>query len=780
MTRITSRISQQRPGRSTPNETSQAMSLHFALNALRQWWKIATPVGLVLSVSAAALVWLTFTPMYTASTAVKIKDTAPFLAFRTGDNTRRFVQTQLVTIKQVPVLGAAMKNLGGLPELKEREDPIAWLASELNVASLGDSELYRISIAGPDPDNAKKIVKEVTDAYLAQYNEETDKNTRDLIALLKREEDDREAAVEQLRNTARTLAIDNVGADPYEVASQPQPTEDPAYTTVRSQLVSAEVESTILEARVTVLENRLGRLRQLKPATVATEEAAPATENTAPSPEEPVLAVEEATPVSENEDTAPSPEVTLLTAEEIGQEIATLVPDWMVEQAVYADPEVQMRQAALTAKQSKLSDIERLAVNGKDSELYKNLAKEIDEEQVGLNDFCEDLSRRYRAGLVEQRVLEQEVQLDSLKLALANQKALMKTLEEKRDEQKVEEKVYRGITFDMEIADKNLADGERVLDLIRDRRIKLEAEEKADDRVTLFQPAIASKVPSDPLKKVLLAAMAGMLFPFGLAVAWEFLAKRVGDPKDLQRQSNLPVVGEIARIPSRARASGGFASGSGGFALGMFEESIDSLRTNLVLSEDLKEMRVLAVTSAINHEGKTSVSAQLAISLARASGKKTLLIDGDMRCPDIHNVFDIPLEPGLAEVLSGQCSLEDVIVTDWSDHVHLVAAGKLHMSPHKLLGNGSVKELLASVPDTYRYIVIDTPPVLAASEALVLAKAADASLLCAMQDVSRIDQVMAACNRLESAGSRPVGTVLNGVPTKRYAYRYGSYAYSRH
>ncbi len=770
MARIQSRMPQQRPGHPAQSETGQAITLHFVLNALRQWWKIATPVGLVLAVCAAGLVYWTFTPMYKAWTTIEIKDTAPYLAFQKRDNTGRVVQTQLQPIRHPRVLIPALEELAGLPELKDQEDQVAWLQTKIGVEQRGESVLYDITFAGPDAENAKTIVEEVRLAYLAQHRVVADQNTQKVIALLKGEEESRKVEVEELRQLARQLTIDNLGMDPYEVKSQQEPDEDAAFATVRSQLVNAEVDTTILEARATVLEARLAELTPLKAKVAAVSKARRAEEAKIEDKPDPAP---EGTPPSGTEAAKP-----VLSPEE-EQLIVELVPAWMVEQVVDADPEVQFREQELAAKRSKLIDIARLAVNGKGSKLYINLAKEIADERVGLDTFRKNLKERHRTNLVEQRVLEHEAQLSELKLALKSQKILMTTLEEKRTAQEDEGKTYRGITFDMEIATKNLADSKRVLDLIRDRRIELEAEAKAADRVTLFWEATASKDPSDPYKKMLLAALAGMLLPFGLAVLWERLAKRVAHPKDLQRQSTLPVVGEIARIPSRARAAGGFASGAGGFALGVFEESIDSLRTNLVLAEDLQEMRVLAVTSAVNHEGKTSVSAQLAISLARASGKKTLLIDGDMRCPDIHNVFDIPLEPGLAEVLSGECSLEDAIVTDWSDHVHLVPAGKLRMSPHKLLGNGSAEELLASISDIYRYVIIDTPPVLAASEALVLAKAADASLICAMQDVSRIDQVAAACHRLESAGSRPVGTVLNGVPTKRYAYRYGSYAYSR-
>jgi tyrosine-protein kinase Etk/Wzc len=86
--------------------------------------------------------------------------------------------------------------------------------------------------------------------------------------------------------------------------------------------------------------------------------------------------------------------------------------------------------------------------------------------------------------------------------------------------------------------------------------------------------------------------------------------------------------------------------------------------------------------------------------------------------------------------------------------------------------------LLAQIPSFYRYVLIDTPPVLAASEALVLTKGADASLVCAMRDVSRADQIRKAVDRLAASGSRPIGMVLSGVPMTDYSYRWGDYSYT--
>ena len=211
----------------------------------------------------------------------------------------------------------------------------------------------------------------------------------------------------------------------------------------------------------------------------------------------------------------------------------------------------------------------------------------------------------------------------------------------------------------------------------------------------------------------------------------------------------------------------------------MYEESVDSLRTGLILSDQGKDVNVLAVTSAVSREGKTSLSSQLAVSIASASGKPTLLIDGDMRSPDIHNVFEIDNDKGLAQVLAGDCELDEAIITNWSSHLHLLPAGPLKTSPHKLLGQGAFDKALSELRETYSYIVIDTPPVLSASESLILSKSADATLLCTMREVSRLDQVTAAHERLTASGAGPVGTVLNGVHPSRYAYHYGSYAYQR-
>ena len=136
--------------------------------------------------------------------------------------------------------------------------------------------------------------------------------------------------------------------------------------------------------------------------------------------------------------------------------------------------------------------------------------------------------------------------------------------------------------------------------------------------------------------------------------------------------------------------------------------------------------------------------------------------------------------PAVAEVLEDECSFEEALVDDWNETVHLLTAGQLKTNPHTLVGAGGLAKLVEEARNHYRYIIIDTPPVLAASESLVIAKIADASLVCAMRDVSRLDQIRMVCQRLQHAHGNPVGVVLNGIPARRYAYDYGSYGYGRY
>ena len=153
-----------------------------------------------------------------------------------------------------------------------------------------------------------------------------------------------------------------------------------------------------------------------------------------------------------------------------------------------------------------------------------------------------------------------------------------------------------------------------------------------------------------PWKVLTLVCLAVFLLPFGLAIAWEHHVSRVLEPHQIVDEARLPVIGEVSVLPRRRSGPAGARQLT--WSRHVFEESVDSLRTSLVLSDRLKELRVIAVVSAVSREGKTSISAQLAVSLARACGEPVLLVDADVRSPDLHKMFEVANEPGLVKALS--------------------------------------------------------------------------------------------------------------------------------
>ena len=147
----------------------------------------------------------------------------------------------------------------------------------------------------------------------------------------------------------------------------------------------------------------------------------------------------------------------------------------------------------------------------------------------------------------------------------------------------------------------------------------------------------------------------------------------------------------------------------------------------------------------------------------------------DIRDPDLHDLFDLELKPGLCAVIEGEASLDDAIDKSMSPLLHILPAGLLDDSPHAVLSRKNCSELLGECKKRYGHVIIDSAPVLAASETLSIAAECDATLICAMRDVSRSENIARAARRLESAGSSVVGTVFSGIPSSIYAYRYGKY-----
>ena len=177
-----------------------------------------------------------------------------------------------------------------------------------------------------------------------------------------------------------------------------------------------------------------------------------------------------------------------------------------------------------------------------------------------------------------------------------------------------------------------------------------------------------------------------------------------------------------------------------------------------------KQRQVVLVTSAMTLEGRTTVASQLAASLARA-GRRTLLVDGDLRRPALHALFDVPLEDGLCEVLRAEANVADVIRPSHAEGLWLLTAGYCDVDSIQALATVQLKPVFEKLRSDYDFIVVDGPPILGLSDSLLFGQYCDGALLSVLRDHSEVPKIYQAAELLRGVGIRLLGAVVNGVST---------------
>ena len=197
-------------------------------------------------------------------------------------------------------------------------------------------------------------------------------------------------------------------------------------------------------------------------------------------------------------------------------------------------------------------------------------------------------------------------------------------------------------------------------------------------------------------------------------------------------------------------------------------EAFKSIRTNLlsILSSYEEQTKVISFTSPEAGNGSTLTCVNIAVSFAKM-GAKVLLIDTDMRHPQINNFFNIPVTPGLSDALTGKCTEQDATVL-CSDipGLSLISAGTLPHNPTELILSAEFNAMLANLRNKYDYVFIDTPPVCSFTDAAIISQKTLGAILVCRSAHTKIDIAKKAKHILEQGGGKILGTILNGVSAK--------------
>ena len=199
-------------------------------------------------------------------------------------------------------------------------------------------------------------------------------------------------------------------------------------------------------------------------------------------------------------------------------------------------------------------------------------------------------------------------------------------------------------------------------------------------------------------------------------------------------------------------------------------EAYRSLRSNIEYSSFDDEYRAIVVTSSVPGEGKSTTSGNLAISLAQ-SGNKVLLVDCDMRKPSIHKKFKISNMSGTAELLLRKESFEDV-ANCYNENLTIITAGKIPPNPSEMLSSRAMTAFIKEMKNEFKYIILDTPPLQAVTDAQVLSTKADGVLLVVRAGSTKKELVSNSVDLINKVHGKVIGTVLNGVENKKNSYYY--------
>ena len=318
--------------------------------------------------------------------------------------------------------------------------------------------------------------------------------------------------------------------------------------------------------------------------------------------------------------------------------------------------------------------------------------------------------------------------------------------------------------------------------------------------IRIVDPAMIPSSPARPAKtrNIALAFLVGLVGGVGLALLREYLDNTVKTPDDVETLSRLPslaVVPAFGDMGSTSRKNGLLKGASSNghekrielvaqhLPKSQMSEAFRALRTALLLSQPDHPPQVILVTSALPREGKTTAAANLAVTLAQL-GDKTVLVDADLRKPGVGRLLNLGSGKyaGLSSYLAGASRLDQVTVPHPAiPNLTAIPTGPLPPNPADLLSSHRLAEAIAELRTEFKFIVIDSPPIMAATDAVILSVQADGVLLVVRSGETPKEAFTRSRDLLVSVKSNLLGVVLNavdaGAPDYYYSYRYYPYSY---
>ncbi len=709
-----------------PQPSSSPDAIRF-LRAFQRRWPWAIGLGVLGAAIAGTAAWyLVPAAKYTAEAVLLVEPEQPRLIaatkeYRSDSETDR--RTQLTLIKSPIVLVKALgePEVSRLGLIRKQNDPIEWLEQEIKAEFTG--KILRIALSGNNPIEVGVLVKAVTAAYLSEVankekNERIERNN-----VLKGHYDRLQARLEARRGRLRTLATE-VGSNDKQTLSLQQRLAVTRQGMAEQELLRIQAELKHAMAEFKVLQAKAGR--------------------------------------------GSLPE---------GEESAAAAADDDVERAIQDDPVIQSFAQRADELQGSLGHAMRAARDKSDASILTT-RRELNKVRERMKKYEHQLRSKLLAAAKADR-REGRTPTASPLVALEDQISVLTELERDLKDEATrftgDTKKLGSQAVEMESIHDEISSAMEMTKLIGNELEILKLELNAPDRIKLLKDAKAPSVLGSSQRIKFTGAAAGGVF--GMVVILisflEFRGRKIDSQDDVILGLGIKVLGTVPAIPrSMNGALAGTNSQRGRLWQHQLVESVNATAIMLAHAASVGSVRVVLVTSAVGGEGKTSLASHLATSLAR-SGQRTLLIDGDLRRPMVHRLYDHPQAPGLCEVVRDEITAAAAPRPTTVSNLWVIPAGHYDEYTLPMLAQPRARTLFDQLRKQFDFIILDSAPVLPVADTLVLCRHADATLFSILRDVSQFPKVEAAFQRIAALGVPTLGAVVLGIdlPT---SYRYGA------
>lgn len=724
-------------GGAEENENKGGFTPTALLQAFFQVWRTAVLTGMVLGLIALVSIWFLRPPVYTAYAVLRVHgDEQSVLdthSVRRHDEIKMYMESQAALIKSRRVINAALKNdkIRNLPMLQAQSNPGLWLENSLKSEFLKGTDVLILSLSQRfNVEDMTPIVDAIQKNYIAEIVEGEKDQRRKLLEDMEAIQGKAGENLRAQREKLRTLSND-------------LKTSDSSILTMKQKNLYEEYAQ--LKLAVLKCDDRIRDL-QVK---LDSQNAISGANNGSGDEKGKLPALPKSLPGSPSQ---------------MGN----------LEQVVDNDPGIAFQLKEVRRLEAEIQQIESVSKNP-DNKILRAKVAQLEKAKQGLDKVRDERRKTLLSRYQEMVQGEMAGKIQEASLEMKSLTKIRNELKAEVEKKKIEVESIGLGSVELESQRNEIEQTEAVFkDLRRQKeRLQIELQSTINQRVTLLAPVLPAEVLSKMTRYIELAvATLGGLFLGILGISLnEYRKKKIYSPACMGNKVGVRVIGTTPNTSNKSLDVR--------IRQQVLLDSVDSLRTRILQSAPEGTSRILMITSAWSGEGKTTLSKLLVASIARA-GRRCLLIDCDLRCPSLNELLDLKLTPGLSEVLTEKNTLEESIQTSSIPGVSFLAAGEYSSNAAMALARQSVlTQLFHRLREQFDFILVDTSPILAMPDTLMVCSYVDGVILAVRSGISQAVYVNAAYENLRQAGVPFVGAVVNGITEKNFYGKYNRYPAAR-